>query len=399
MANSATLWAWSIEAEANKDLAQQYNEQTGADVQTEKLGTSTVQDRLQSSIVSGSGAPTMSQETSRRVQNYINIEGLQDITSWMEEDELVDSFVDFKMDQMRSSDGAIYGHPIDTGPVTLYYRNDIAEEHGLDFESVTNYQEYREVGDQLPDDIYLTQVARSETVDHWRLYLRQMGGNAINDDGQIVIHSEKSVVVADHLNKMIQSGIATLMNDWASSWFTAFKQGDIVSLPAASWMSGTWKDEIPSTSGLWRNRKLPKFSGYDGVATQQGGSAYILSKQNETSAQRRAYDFAKFAAATTDAWEYRLNNYNLFPAYLPALESDAFSQDIEFFGGTKAFQTMAEVLRDVPIWNWSADTPDIAEVLNTHLQRMFNGGLTPEEAMQQAAQSAADRTNREMANL
>jgi multiple sugar transport system substrate-binding protein/lactose/L-arabinose transport system substrate-binding protein len=400
MADSATVWAWSIEAEANIDLAERYNEQTGASIEVNKLGSNALQNRLQSAVLSGRGAPTMSQETSRRVQNYIDTEGLRNIRPWLEEDDLTDQFVDFKMDQMRGPDGGIFGIPIDTGPVTLFYRNDVAEEHGLDFEGIETYEDYMAEGEKLPDDKFLTQVARSETVDHWRLYLRQMEGNAINDDGQIVIHSEKSIAAATHINELVQSGLATVLDDWSASWFTQFKNGNIASLPAASWMSGVWKDEIPSTSGLWRNRKLPRFSnGFGGVATQQGGSAFLLPKQNETPAQRRAYDFGTFSVATEESVRHRVNQYVLFPAWKPVLETDIFSQEVEFFGGTKAYEPMAEVLTEVPIWNWTADTPEISETMNTHLTQMLNGQLQPQEAMQQAAQDVANRTGRELADL
>ena len=342
----------------------------------------------------------MSQDTSRRVQNYIDADGLLDISSWMEEDGIKSEFAGFKMEQMKGKDGGIYGVPIDTGPVTLYYRKDVADEHGLDFESIKTYEDYKAEGEKLPDDKYLTQIARSAPADHWRLYLRQMEGNAINEKGEIIIHSEKSIEAANWINDLIQSELAVLLDDWSSSWFTQFKNGTIASLPAASWMAGVWKDEIPSTSGLWRNRKLPKFSnGFGGVATQQGGSAFVIPKQNELPNQRRAYDYAKFSAAKKSSINHRVNEYTLFPAWKPALKSDAFNQSVEFFGGTKAFRTMAEVIKNVPTWNWSADTPEISETLNTHLTQMMNGKTTPKKAMQQAAKDVAERTGRKMASL
>ena len=45
----------------------------------------------------------------------------------------------------------------------------------------------------------------------------------------------------------------------------------------------------------------------------------------------------------------------------------------------------------------TADTPEVSQAMETELQRMINGEQSPEEAVQAAAETVAENTDRDLA--
>ncbi|RDZ59762.1 ABC transporter substrate-binding protein, partial [Haloferax sp. Atlit-12N] len=231
----------------------------------------------------------------------------------------------------------------------------------------------------------------------WRMQFRQLGGQPFTEDGYVNIHSEKSVQVAQTLKRLYDSGITADKPPWTKSWFTALGDGSIASLMNGAWMLGTLKAEVGDTKGKWGVIKPPAFESGGPRATNSGGSNMTIAKQVSDAKARRAWDFMKFSLATKEMQTEIYSEYGIFPAYKPSYESDIFSSEIPFLGGQKAGELFTEVAENIPGYRYTTATSEVTKAINTHLGRMFDGKVTPEKAVTNAAEQVAKRTDRKLA--
>jgi multiple sugar transport system substrate-binding protein/lactose/L-arabinose transport system substrate-binding protein len=91
------------------------------------------------------------------------------------------------------------------------------------------------------------------------------------------------------------------------------------------------------------------------------------------------------------------NEYGIFPALETTYESEAFDQENEFLGGQPAGRLFADIAPEIPPYRYTPDTPEVTKAVNTHFRTMMSGDISPEKAVQRAAEQVADRTDRELA--
>ncbi|WP_240479642.1 ABC transporter substrate-binding protein [Haloprofundus marisrubri] len=397
LAQSSTGWGWDIAARSLQDAAETYNEQEGAEISVEELGSDSWEQRFQTAITSGSGAPDFSVVQNFDVTNYASVNGLTDLTSRIDEAGIREDIVETKWGTV-SHDDAVYAIPWDIGPTGIYYKRDLYEEAGIDPNSIETWDDFIEAGQQLPDDVAMVNLPQGDMGQTWRMYVRQLGGQAFTDDGAVAIGSEESIRVAQLMKDMSDAGISTRIELWSGSWFTSFAEGTLASLPSAAWMDGTLRAELPDTAGNWGVFKLPAFEPGGNRASNRGGSNMAIPSQiSDQSVVNRAFDYCLWAMTTPEVQNTMLEEYGLFPSLTTAYEADIYDQEQEFYDGQPIFRLFAEVATEIQPYNYTVDSPEAQDALETELGRMLDGAKSPEQAMTDAAQTVADRTDRELA--
>jgi multiple sugar transport system substrate-binding protein/lactose/L-arabinose transport system substrate-binding protein len=396
MASSVTAWSWDVAARSLDLIDEPYEEANGGDVTVEQFGRSNMKDKFKSRILSGSGAPAIATMESVDAAAWVDTGGLRDIRPWIEDAGIRDGFVSGKWGPL-TKDGATYALPWDLGPVGMFYRNDVADEHGLDLESVETWDQFIEEGEKLPDGTALINFPPNDYDGIWRMMFRQLGGLPFTDSGAVNIHSEKSLQVARQMKRAHDAGITSSVASWSSEWFNRFAEGSIAGLYGGAWIEGTLKAEIGDTSGKWRVMKPPAYESGGNRATNWGGSNLVIADQVSDAKARRAFDYMQYALANEEMQLKMYREYGLFPAYKPAYESDAFDQGSEFLGGQAAGRMFAEIAPNIPSYTYTTDTPEITKAINSEFKKMISGDLTPKEAVDSAATQVADRTGRELA--
>jgi multiple sugar transport system substrate-binding protein/lactose/L-arabinose transport system substrate-binding protein len=91
------------------------------------------------------------------------------------------------------------------------------------------------------------------------------------------------------------------------------------------------------------------------------------------------------------------DEYGLFPALETTYDDPVFDEELDFYDGQPARALFAEVAQDAPGYRFTADTPEVSQAIETELQRMINGEQSPEEAVQAAAETVAENTDRDLA--
>ncbi|WP_276273188.1 extracellular solute-binding protein [Haloarcula litorea] len=396
MAGSVRAWSWDVAAKSLDLTDDPYEEANGGDVTVEQFGRSNMKDKFKSRLLSGSGAPAIATMESVDAAAWVDTGGLRDISGWIEDAGIKDGFVSGKWGPL-TKDGSTYALPWDIGPVGSFYRNDVVQEHGLDMDSIETWDQFIAEGEKLPDDIAMMNLPPNDYDGMWRMMFRQLGGLPFTDSGAVNIHSDKSLQVARQMKEAHDAGITSSVASWSSEWFNRFGEGSIASLYGGAWMEGTLKAELGDTSGNWRVMRPPAYESGGNRATNWGGSNLVIADQVSDAKARRAFDYMQFTLASKEMQIEMYEGFGIFPAYKPAYESDAFDSGSEFLGGQAAGRMFAEIAPEIPSYVYTTDTPEITKAMNTYLGQMIDGSITPKEAVDQAAQQVAERTDRDLA--
>ena len=397
MVQSANGWGWNTAARALQQGAEMYNEEVGANVSVEDL-SDTWEQKFQTAVTSGTGAPDFSSIQNYDVTNYASVNGLKNLTSRIEETGITEDIVEGKWKAVSYND-KYYAIPWDLGPTGVFYKRDRYEEAGIDpQEDIETWDDFIEAGQQMPDDVAMFNLPPQEMAQHWRMLIRQRGGQAFTDHGAVAIASDDSIAVAQLIKDMQDVGITTRIEQWSAGWFTSFAEGTLASLPNGAWMDGTLRAELPDTAGNWGVFKLPAFEEGGNRASNRGGSNMAIPSQIEDEATvNRAFDYCLYAMTTPEVQNMMLKEYGLFPSLTTAYDADIYEEELDFYDGQAVFGLFAEVAQQIEPYNYTTDTPEAQQAIETELGNMLDGNKGPEQAMQDAAQTVADRTDRDLA--
>ncbi len=397
MGQSANGWAWNIAARSLQDAAESYNEEEESDVSVEELGSDAWEQRFQTAVTSGSGAPDFSAVQNYDVTSFASINGLLDVTDRIEEAGIVEEIVEGKWETVSYED-SYYAIPWDIGPTGVFYKRDRYEEAGINVDDIETWDDFIEAGQQLPDDVAMINLPPQEMAQLWRMLLRQLGGQAFTEDGAVNVASEESVRVAQILQDMNEAGITTRIEMWSGGWFTSFAEGTLASLTSAAWMDGTLRAELPDTAGNWGVYKLPAFEAGGTRASNRGGSNMAIPSQiDDGETVNRAFDYCLYAMTTPKVQNAMLEEYGLFPSLTTAYEADFYEEEQDFYDGQPVFSLFAEVAEQIESYRYTTDTPEVQNAIETELGNMLDGDKSPDQAVQDAAETVANRTDRDIA--
>jgi len=396
MVDSIEVWGWDVAAKSLDLVDEPYEETNGGDVSINQIGRADLKDKFKSTLLSGSGAPAASMMESVDAASWVDTGGLRDISAWLEESGIKSEFVEGKWGPLES-DAGTFALPWDIGPVGTFYRRDVLDEYDINVDSVETWDEYIEEGQKLPDDQYLLNLPSNDYDGLWRMMYRQIGGQPFTSNGEVNIHSDKSLQVARILNRIRDSGVANDVASWSSSWFTAFGEGTTASLTAGAWMEGTLKAELGDTSGQWGVFKPPAVESGGSRATNWGGSNITIPAQVPEETARRAWDYISFALGRPENQLTMYREFGIFPALESTYDSEAYDEPHGFLGGQPAGRMFADIAPEINPYRYTVDTPEVTKAINTHLRDMMAGSKTPKEAVDAAAQQVADRTDRDLA--
>lgn len=396
MANQIDVWGWDVAARSLEIAAEAYNEEHDATVDVEEFGREAMKDRLQTNLLSGSGAPPVAMLESIDGPSFIATGAVEPLTDRVDDAGVFGEFVEGKWEAL-TVDGDYYALPWDIGPTGVFYRRSVYDEYDIDPDTIETWDDFIEEGQKLPDDQYMLNLPENDLDGVWRYQFRQLGGEPFLESGEVNIHNEKSLQVARTINDVYEADIAANLEGWSSAWFGAYADATIASLPSGAWMEGTIRAEMPDTAGDWGVYKVPAHEEGGPRASNWGGSNLMIPEQVSDGEKDRAWDYMLWALTRDDMQLAMYDEYGIFPSLESTYDAPHFEEELEFFDGQRAREVFAEVARDVPGYRFTEDTPEVSRAINTELQRMINGEKSPEEAVQDAAETVAENTDRDLA--
>lgn len=396
LSGEITVWSWDVAAVALKRLGAEFETANeGVTVNVVDTGYDNAYDKISVGLQASTGLPDVITLEVDVTQGYVTgfPDGFTDLTPAFGDDK--DSFDPFKWQVGSSEDGKLRVAPWDSGTVALYYRADYFDEAGVDPESFSTWDELVAVGEKIKDKTGHTLLSADLTGSGlFQMLLQQNGQGVFNEAGEITVSSPEAVKVLTLIKTLNDKGLIKNVKGWDAR-VTSAKDGDSAVTPEAVWWIGTLEGDAPELSGTYGVRPLPVFAEGGARTSNSGGSGLAVPAQAKNPALALA--FTEYVLANTDNQASMMTNEGLFPAYLPALETEFFQQPSPYFKDQPVYKVFSELTAEIPPISFSSDSAMANDVLGNTVSSVVLSGADPAKALEDAAKQLANATGRTIA--
>ncbi|MBN1516635.1 extracellular solute-binding protein [Candidatus Sumerlaeota bacterium] len=360
------VWSWNVAGncllDANEDFKKEYPE-----IDSELIITSTmVQQRLMLSLISGVGAPDVTQYEAVDAPRY-NISGrMLDLTEWA---------MKYKDDFSQAYwinceyEGKVYAIPWDMGPCGVFYKRNIFEQYEIDPDAIDTWADYLAAGEK----IYQLSNGKTKLMAaspggmgwYFEILLQQAEGNVFDDQGRIALDSPATRKALDVLKTWLESDCIASVDVFGPEYMSSFKNDKIACYPLAVWLGSNIKGYAPETSGNWGVFRLPAIEPGGLRVAILGGS--VLTIPAQTKHKEAAWKFVEFMMCnkTTQLNHYR--NHDLFPALITTFDDPFFDEEDPFYANQKVRRLFATEIDKIHRLNRTKDWREANRYLGQNL--------------------------------
>ncbi|WP_210507653.1 ABC transporter substrate-binding protein [Naasia sp. SYSU D00057] len=294
--------------------------------------------KLATAIQSKSGAPDMVQIEYDWLNSFIMQRGLVDMTEHGIE-EHKDRFTEGAWRDVSSGDG-VFAVPVDLGPVGMWYRADLFEQHGIAVP--TTWDEYAAAAQQLSDatggETLIGNFAPNGQGQHYA-FLDQAGAVPFDfDSGKpeelgIAVNDEASKKVFSYWVDLANKGLVGTDQAWTPEFNTALGTGRYATAIYPVWYNihiPSFEDGDPNA--VWRAAPIPQWDAASPKQVNWGGSTLAVTTQ--------ATDPELATTVAAELYEPEENKKlgvevgGLFLADSEMIESEYFQNlEYDFYGG------------------------------------------------------------------
>ncbi|MFD2792749.1 ABC transporter substrate-binding protein [Promicromonospora vindobonensis] len=332
------VWAW--EPTLDKVVEDFEAEYPNVDVELANVGTGNDHYvALQNAISAGSGVPDVTQMEYYALPQFSIGESLADLAPFGAS-ELDGTYSPGPWGAVTDGD-AVYGLPMDSGPMALFYNAKTFEKAGVDVPAT--WEEFVTAAEKIhasDPNTYIT--ADNGDAGFATSMIWQAGGHPFEVDGTDVtvnLADEGSTKFTEMWQQMLDDDLVATVPAWTDEWFQGLGNGEIAALVTGAWMPANLESGAAPASGDWRVAPMPQWTAGANETAENGGSALSVTEASEKKAL--AYGFLEYANAG-DGVATRLDGGN-FPATLADLTNEEFlAEESEYFGGQKINEVLSE---------------------------------------------------------
>ena len=397
-----TVWGWNVAAKALMETAKTFNEKyPNIKINVQEFGGAVpAYERYGIVLASGEGIPDIIQVESDYIQSFAEKypRNFLDLKSLAPEniDEIVDPS---KVTTSYDSEGKLVAIAWDSGPVVMYYREDLFRQAGINPDSIVTWEDFIRVGKEFQGkmpNVKFTGWPFVQDDGFWRDLMVQNNVYYLNRDGDITISSPKAVESITILRRLIDEGLALNTVNWDST-IRASKNGEIATYIVAAWWGGTMKDQMPEMRGKWRIMPMPAYTKGGVRASSRGGSTLTITASDPIK-QAASWAFIEHSLLTVDSQLLMYDKFGLFPSYLPAYEDERFKQPDPYFGNQFYNQLLGEVTKNIPpaIYN-SEDYSEVRNIAVSVYEDILNNNSDIQNTLNNAANQISSSTGRKIA--
>ncbi|MHA6507775.1 ABC transporter substrate-binding protein [Tessaracoccus sp. Y1736] len=273
-------------------------------------------------------------------------------------------------------DGVNYGLPFDNGTAITALRADVLEEAGYtvaDFTDIT-WDEFITKGkDVLAKTGKPLLSGLAGASDQLMIILQSANGSLFDDEGNPTIVDNEALVKSMEIYKeLVDSGVFVEVNSW-DEYIGTFVNSNVAGTINGVWILGSIQSAADQ-SGKWAITNLPKLDGIDGAThySANGGSSWAISANAD---KDLAADFLNTTfAGSNELYDTILPASGALANWLPAADSDVYSEPQEFFGGEPIFTQVLEFAAEVPSNNTGVYYYEGRDSVSAALTKVVAGG-------------------------
>ena len=301
-------------------------------------------------------------------------------------------FANYKV-QCLTVEDRVYGVPFDSGTAGIFYRTDYLEQAGYSAEDMVDitWPEMIEIAKAVREKTgkYAFDFLPSECAFAWFDSAMQSTGEWFYDEeGNADFVNNKAVrEMFDVVKELWNSDCVYRAASRDSAAVSAIQEGEVAFCLTAVWGSSTITAGTDA-SGLWDYVPVPKLTTTDSASeyTNMGGSSWVVL---ENSANKDvAVDFMKtIFAGNLDFYDQILAEQGAVATYLPASESEAYNQPVEFFNNKPLYADFASWGANVPAVDYGTNTWTANAAIQAYLQNYIDSEMTLDEALEKVQEN------------
>lgn len=268
--------------------------------------------------------------------------------------DLTDSGIDFTTfaeSKVECSvvDGKNYGVPFDSGAAIAAYRTDILAEAGYtidDFTDIT-WSEWIEKAEVVKKTTGKSLLNGLGAYNQVSVMLKSCGGGYFDKDGNLnIAENEKIQKICEIYLEMLDKGVYQEEVGW-DTYVGNINNGNVAGAMNGCWIMSSIQ-MAEDQNGLWAVTNVPRVDEVDGATnySSQGGSTWAV-----TSACKNvdlAVDFLNSTFAGSTALYDEILPTVAIATWIPAGESDAYMQPVEYFGDQPVYSMIVDYTTQVP---------------------------------------------------
>ncbi|WP_199513917.1 ABC transporter substrate-binding protein [Nucisporomicrobium flavum] len=344
-----TVWAWDSTI---KDVAAGFEKKyPNVKINLVNAGTGDKQyTALQNAVAAGSGVPDVAQIEYYAVLQFAIAKSLANISGYGASG-LKSSFTPGPWNAVTPN-GGVFGLPLDSGPMALFYNKEVFDKHGIAVPATwTEYVDAARKLHKADPKAYLT--ADTGDAGFTTSMIWQAAGKPYQVDGTTVridFADPGAARFATVWQPMISEKLVAPIPPWTDQWFKALADGTIASLPTGAWMPGNLASGAAPASGKWRVAPMPQWEAGGQASAENGGSSLGVPEKSANKAL--AYAFVKYASVD-EGKDLRIKG-GAFPSTTADLQNPAFlNTPFPYFAGQKANEIFAKSAQQVvPGWSY-----------------------------------------------
>ncbi|MFE0673338.1 ABC transporter substrate-binding protein [Streptomyces sp. NPDC058867] len=343
-----TVWAWEPTLKTVAADFQKKYPKVKINLVSERSGDKHYT-ALSNAISAGKGVPDVAQVEYFALGQYSLTKGLADLAPYGA-DQLASKYTAGPWNAVSEGD-AVYGLPMDSGPMALFYNKKVFDKYKIAVP--TTWDEYLDAARKLhkaDPKVYIANDAGDAGFTTSMLW--QAGSRPYQVDGtnvKIDFEDAGAKKFEAVWQKLIDEKLLAPINGWTDDWYKGLGDGSIATLATGAWMPANFVTGVPDAAGDWRAAALPAWTAGDKASAENGGSSLALPALGQN--KELAYAFVEYANSD-DGVATRVKE-GAFPATKAELESTEFqSTKFDYFGGQEANKIFAESAANVAD-NWS----------------------------------------------
>ncbi|PSL07040.1 carbohydrate ABC transporter substrate-binding protein (CUT1 family) [Haloactinopolyspora alba] len=300
----------SPQADAIQQMAGQFTELTGIDVEWTILDEQSTENRAAVALGAGNGGFDVLQTPSAFIPTYVDRGWIASIDEFMADEQSLipgwdlDAFGAGTTAQL-SRDDEVYGVPMFIGTQVFYYRTDVFAEHGIE-QPPTTYRELVEVvktidGGKVDGIALRTAPSVSQLLFVWSAWLYAYGGSYYEQVEQgnysgSALNSSEAVKALEVFTDLVQNHAPSGATNWSVDDVTrAFLSGRVGIVQEGAVFGGTFNDpEVSQVAGDIDTFTLP--AGPAGSYVPYNAHGWTIAEDSRAS--EAAWLFVQWATLT-----------------------------------------------------------------------------------------------------
>ncbi|MBE9915844.1 sugar ABC transporter substrate-binding protein [Paenibacillus donghaensis] len=396
-----TVWIWE-DAKNVIDLnmpefKKQYPE---IDVDLHVLAQSDVYQNFLIAASSSDEVPDVVNLESLRLSQMIETGGLLDIT------DKVALYKD-KMNAYKwadaTKDGKIYAMPWDSGPVVMFYRNDLFKQAGLPYKpedvaaQLKTWDDYMKFAKQLKEKTGVAMLAESKSQTDGVFFQQMLWQRDLwmfGKDGSVQLDNPEVIKTAQYFVDLVKNGYVYEVKPWSDAWYSSFQQNKEATIVGASWYEGLLPTLIdPDASGKWSVVPMPKWSADDKYGSAIDGGANLAINKNSKHPEE-AWKFIEFMLGKEESQLKMMKEGGLFPSLETTYNDEVFKGKVPYFNDQPVRTLYIDAVKNVAPITYTKDYPLANELITNAFAEIFLDNKSVESVFKKAAAELRQKTGR-----